>query len=118
MTEQDFIFKSNDITEVENGSLTWQSPSNIALVKYWGKRDPQIPENTSISFTLNNCHTITTLSYVKHSSRLVTERSRSDVSESQNDRTLKQVQSDEVQFDIYFEGQKNEDFKPKIATFF
>ena len=22
----------------------WQSPSNIALVKYWGKRDIQLPQ--------------------------------------------------------------------------
>ena len=42
-------------------SLTfgWQSPSNIALVKYWGKRDPQLPSNPSISFTLDACHTQT-----------------------------------------------------------
>jgi diphosphomevalonate decarboxylase len=37
----------------------WQSPSNIALVKYWGKRDPQLPSNPSISFTLDTCHTQT-----------------------------------------------------------
>lgn len=37
----------------------WQSPSNIALVKYWGKRDPQLPSNPSISFTLDACHTQT-----------------------------------------------------------
>jgi len=34
---------------------SYQAPSNIALVKYWGKRHLQIPENTSISFTLKNC---------------------------------------------------------------
>ena len=27
-------------------------PSNIALIKYWGKIDNQIPINPSISFTL------------------------------------------------------------------
>lgn len=37
------------------------SPSNIALVKYWGKADIQIPKNTSISFTLSNCYTSTLL---------------------------------------------------------
>jgi diphosphomevalonate decarboxylase len=32
---------------------SWTSPSNIALVKYWGKKDNQIPQNSSISFTLS-----------------------------------------------------------------
>lgn len=39
--------------------IGWQSPSNIALVKYWGKRDPQLPSNPSISFTLEACHSQT-----------------------------------------------------------
>ena len=50
---------------LKEGKITCQSPSNIALVKYWGKRDIQIPENTSISFTLNTCKTTTTLSFQK-----------------------------------------------------
>lgn len=78
-----------------NGQVSWQTPSNIALVKYWGKRDPQLPENTSISFTLSNCHTTTTLTYVQ-----------------------KEVKNDSFDFDVIFEGEKNEAFKPKIATFF
>ena len=30
-----------------NGELTttWRSPSNIALLKYWGKREGQLPVN-------------------------------------------------------------------------
>ena len=32
-------------------------PSNIALIKYWGKYEGQIPANPSISFTLSNCKT-------------------------------------------------------------
>ena len=31
----------------------WESPSNIALVKYWGKFGRQYPSNPSISFTLS-----------------------------------------------------------------
>lgn len=42
-------------------STTWQSPSNIALVKYWGKYGMQMPSNASISFTLSECRTETTL---------------------------------------------------------
>lgn len=35
----------------------FKSPSNIALVKYWGKRYFQLPQNPSISMTLKNCFT-------------------------------------------------------------
>ncbi|WP_111682256.1 diphosphomevalonate/mevalonate 3,5-bisphosphate decarboxylase family protein [Winogradskyella tangerina] len=92
MTAQDFILESYNST-IEKGKVKWSSPSNIALVKYWGKRDQQIPQNPSISFTLSNCKTITEVTYVKKDS--------SDFS-----------------FDVIFEGVKNEAFKPKIETFF
>lgn len=38
------------------------SPSNIAIVKYWGKHGNQLPNNPSISFTLSRCHTETHVS--------------------------------------------------------
>jgi diphosphomevalonate decarboxylase len=44
-------------------NIRWQSPSNIALIKYWGKHGVQLPSNPSISFTLSKSHTTTTLSY-------------------------------------------------------
>ena len=47
---------------VEKGNFSWSAPSNIALVKYWGKKDNQnnqIPANPSVSFTLNSCKTET-----------------------------------------------------------
>jgi len=37
----------------------WQSPSNIALIKYWGKHGHQLPRNASLSITLNNAITRT-----------------------------------------------------------
>jgi diphosphomevalonate decarboxylase len=40
-------------------TTSWESPSNIALIKYWGKRDTQLPCNPSISFTLSKCKTTT-----------------------------------------------------------
>ena len=92
MTEQDFIPKSYNFN-IEQGSVKWSAPSNIALVKYWGKRDNQIPENPSVSFTLSDCKTITEITYTKKESK-------------------------DFSFEVYFEGQKNEAFKPKIQTFF
>ena len=80
--------------KIEKACFTWQTPSNIALVKYWGKSEPQLPKNASISFTLNNCHTITTIEFSKIETTA------------------------EVVFDLFFEGKEKEEFKPKIAAFF
>lgn len=99
LTEQDFISQSLDTSKLSKGFFTWKTPSNIALVKYWGKKEDQIPKNTSISFTLDACHTITTFSYIKNVTSSLVEKSHPI-------------------FDIYFEGKKKEDFKPKITTFF
>ncbi len=46
-------------------SITWQSPSNIALVKYWGKHGIQLPSNPNLSFTLSECHTTTEMFWEK-----------------------------------------------------
>lgn len=45
------------------GQVAWQSPSNIALVKYWGKHGQQLPRNASISFTLSQAHTEMQVAY-------------------------------------------------------
>ena len=37
-----------------NFITSWEAPSNIALIKYWGKEDIQIPKNPSLSFTLSS----------------------------------------------------------------
>jgi diphosphomevalonate decarboxylase len=39
----------------------WKCPSNIALVKYWGKRDFQKPMNPSLSFVLQHAFTETSV---------------------------------------------------------
>ena len=44
--------------------VTWQSPSNIALVKYWGKYGTQLPANPSLSLTLKHAVTIMELTAV------------------------------------------------------
>ncbi len=46
-------------------SVSAKSSSNIAIVKYWGKHGDQLPNNPSISFTLNNCFTYTYIRYDK-----------------------------------------------------
>ena len=72
------------------GKVGWQSPSNIALVKYWGKKDEQIPQNPSISFTLSECRSETFVSFEK---------------------------ADSFGFKFFFEGQENSAFGAKIEKF-
>ena len=93
--ESDFIFDTQNKTTaaVQQGQFTWSAPSNIALVKYWGKKENQIPANPSLSFTLSNCKTITTLAYAKKENK-------------------------GISFDLLFDGQPKEEFKPKIQKFF
>ncbi|WP_299885167.1 diphosphomevalonate decarboxylase [uncultured Lacinutrix sp.] len=94
MTLNQYI-PTNLTKEINKGEAIWTSPSNIALVKYWGKKKHQIPENQSISFTLDACKTKTKLSYEK---------------------TNKVI--DNYSFDVYLDGEEKLDFKPKINTFF
>lgn len=47
----------------EPGSITWRSPSNIAIIKYWGKHGQQLPRNPSLSLTLAASCTDTQLAY-------------------------------------------------------
>ena len=60
MIVQDFI--ASEVTnKIQEISFSWESPSNIALVKYWGKNPDQTPKNPSISFTLSDCKTTTSV---------------------------------------------------------
>jgi len=94
MTINDFL-PSNYSNQVEEGEITYRAPSNIALVKYWGKKEDQVPANPSISFTLDACATTTTVTYTK-----LIDKSNS------------------FSFELLFEGKPKESFKPKIETFF
>lgn len=98
-TANDFIPSQYSQT-IESGHFQWSAPSNIALVKYWGKKANQIPANPSVSFTLNNCKTITKLAF-----------------EKKNISTPLDV-TNKFSFDLFFEGKPKEDFKPKIQKFF
>ncbi len=93
MTEKDFELPEYTFDK-EEGSVAYKSPSNIALIKYWGKKKNQVPANPSISFTLDACATTTKITYKK----------------------LKGAATD-FQFELLFEGTPKPDFKPKIKTF-
>lgn len=71
----------------------WTSPSNIALVKYWGKRGNQLPQNASISFTLKNAVTELSISAQKLASQ------------------------NKLSLDFWFESSPNLKFKEKIEKF-
>ncbi len=92
MIEKYFLAKPYTNT-LEKGQVSVQSPSNIALVKYWGKYGEQLPKNTSISFTLSNCHTKTTLFFEPKS-------------------------TDGFEFKVYLDGKHETGFEPKILKFF
>ena len=72
------------------GKVGWASPSNIALVKYWGKKENQIPQNPSISFTLSECRSETFIEYEK---------------------------AGKFGFQFFFEGKENPSFGAKIEKF-
>ena len=40
---------------------SWECPSNIALIKYWGKKPGQLPMNPSLSFSLKKAQTKTSV---------------------------------------------------------
>ncbi|MFI5171043.1 MAG: diphosphomevalonate/mevalonate 3,5-bisphosphate decarboxylase family protein [Chitinophagales bacterium] len=74
--------------------IAWRSPSNIALIKYWGKHGNQLPNNTSLSLTLHEAFTETSLELKK-------KRSKKN-----------------IEIDFLFEGNKNVAFGNKIINYF
>ena len=81
---------------ITGSSVGYESPSNIALIKYWGKYGNQLPKNPSISFTLNTCKTQTRVSYEK----------------------LEKSKKGSFDFEIYLDGEPKPGFEPKIEQFF
>ncbi len=70
-------------------SIEYRAPSNIALIKYWGKRGVQIPQNPSMSFTLSNSVTKTKMTWSEGDSQTL----------------------------FLFEGESNPSFEEKILKF-
>ncbi|MFN8298160.1 MAG: hypothetical protein U0T75_03570 [Chitinophagales bacterium] len=76
--------------------ITWRSPSNIALVKYWGKKaGVQIPANPSISFTLEQCYSETSVTLLP-----------------------KEGKSKDIELRFYFDGKENIAFRLRMLKFF
>lgn len=90
---EEFLSKIKTNYPTENGSVSAKCASNIALIKYWGKRDVQIPMNPSISFTLNNSYTETELKFIP-----------------------KNTEGFDVK--VFLGGELKEDFAPKIIQFY
>ncbi|WP_324480727.1 diphosphomevalonate decarboxylase [Lentimicrobium sp.] len=89
----DMTYSTKDIP-AEGLSACWKSPSNIALIKYWGKLGGQLPANASLSITLSNAYTVTRVA----ASRLDTPGSGPEA-------------------EFRFEGELNLPFSSRINTF-
>lgn len=86
------IFQYEGTLQTEDSfQVKASAPSNIALVKYWGKYGEQLPKNPSVSFTLDRCQSITEV----------------DFNPAKNGG-----------FTFLFEGKPKPDFHPKLDTFF
>ncbi len=107
MLDNEYIFTSKSENSLASGSFSWKAPSNIALVKYWGKHGEQLPKNTSISFTLDACHTLTTLEFKKRQS------------------VKKEIQGENgqvftesfIDLNVLLDGEEKPEFVPKIVQF-
>ncbi len=82
-------------THVEPNSVSWRSPSNIALVKYWGKHGDQFPQNPSLSFTLTEAYTESTVAYQK-----------------------RQDPSSGIELTFSLDGQRNQMFEARLIKYF
>ncbi|MEO9256772.1 MAG: diphosphomevalonate decarboxylase [Crocinitomicaceae bacterium] len=71
----------------------WRCPSNIAIVKYWGKYGNQLPCNSSLSLTLSNSFTEIELELLKKNS------------------------NEAVELEYFFEGTKNEQFASRVSKY-
>ncbi|MBK7345058.1 MAG: diphosphomevalonate decarboxylase [Saprospiraceae bacterium] len=84
-----------DTSDHPQGSVTWRSPSNLAIIKYWGKYGRQLPRNPSISMTLQAAHTTTTMHY----------------------RRRQMTASDGISLELFFAGQPAPAFAERIQRY-
>ncbi|NEV92544.1 diphosphomevalonate decarboxylase [Psychroflexus sp. YR1-1] len=93
MNPNDFTYQTPQLLPDLN-TYTSEAPSNIALVKYWGKYGEQLPKNTSISFTLEQCKTYTEVILKKRIEAV-----------------------DQFHFEVFLDKEPKPSFKSKIETF-
>lgn len=95
MTRKNNLFsegvRTDPLIKASDFAVEALAPSNIAIVKYWGKYGEQLPKNPSISLTLRNAVTKT---------KIKIDRNRNPG------------------FHLLFEGKENPAFHPKIQSFF
>ncbi len=84
-----------ETSEMRAGSIKWKSPSNLAIVKYWGKYGDQLPQNPSLSLTLETSFTQTTLHYAP----------RKEAGQG-------------ISLELYFEGTRQEAFERRVKAYF
>lgn len=82
------------MSDLKNIKSIWKSPSNIALIKYWGKHGLQLPNNPSLSMTLDASFTQTSVQLKKRRSKK------------------------QIEIDFYFEEKKQPEFAFKIEQYF
>ncbi len=84
-----------ETSKLKAGKITWKSPSNLAIIKYWGKHGQQLPNNPSISFTLEKAFTEMALEYY----------------------AKPKSYDDPISLEFFFETIPNEKFREKICSF-
>ena len=93
MTNTDFPGSELPSALLKPVTVSWQSPSNIALVKYWGKTGQQLPVNPSLSMTLSKAFTETRLTVLPREGK------------------------GPVELDFWFEGKQNNAFSDRMSKF-
>lgn len=78
----------------EPGQIVWRSPSNLAIIKYWGKHGVQLPRNPSLSLTLSASCTDTALAY-----------------------EFREEPDSRIDLEFLFHGEENESFRTKTLAF-
>jgi len=101
---------------------TVKSHPNIALIKYWGKKDPElnIPSNPSLSFTLSKAHTILSVEKNSTSTEDIFHLNNDKIDLSKNKKLSKQIRllKNYYQIDIplFFESSNNFPMSAGIAS--
>jgi diphosphomevalonate decarboxylase len=90
-----YVLESSHLQKFDKkieGKTGWRSPSNIALIKYWGKYGNQLPRNASVSFSLSKSYTETSIKY-------------------------KSIENKGLQLEYYFNGSRNLTFEAKLVLY-